>query len=195
MVVISNVANFIQKFKMIRQLQREIIWQIQTSRSLLLPPFIHRFHLAAPNGIIFTDDVFFYDDPFFRLGHFHETNGKLLIEMSPFSIWTFPSAYGTCNLKQMTTFVNPFVGKYSKFPKAMHTSFPTYQTPMSERFLEATALQNLLLEKRVVDLLDSIRNGVFIINTEGKIMACNKTGRELLGKTKLASFLHQTKGK
>src|SRR5690554_2445925 len=80
-------------------------------------------------------------------------------EMSPFSIWTFPPAYGTCNLKQMTTFVNLFVGKYSKFPKAMHTSFPTYQTPMSERFLEATALQNLLLEKRVVDLLDSIRNG------------------------------------
>lgn len=45
-------------------------------------------------------------------------------------------------------------------------------------------MQNLLLEKRVVDLLDLIRNGVLIINTEGKIIACNKTGRELLGKTK-----------
>ena len=84
MVVISNVANFIQKFKMIRQLEREIIWQIQTSRSLLFPPFIHRFHLADPNGIIFTDDAFFYDDPFFRLGHFHETNGKLLYRNESF---------------------------------------------------------------------------------------------------------------
>jgi len=58
-----------------------------------------------------------------------------------------------------------------------------------------TALKILLLEKRVVDLLDSIHNGVLIIDTEGKIIACNKTGRELLGKTKLASFLRQTKGK
>ncbi len=50
-------------------------------------------------------------------------------------------------------------------------------------------MQNLLLEKRVVDLLDLIRNGVFIINTEGKLMACNKTERELLGKTKLEIVL------
>lgn len=56
-------------------------------------------------------------------------------------------------------------------------------------------MQNLLLEKRVVDLLDSIHNEVLIIDTEGKIIACNKTGRELLGKTKLASFLRKTKGK